>query len=348
MRKSIWIICIVILVICAWLLLHHNTKQEPNTASIGRAMPTNQPAAELVNQFKQSKVPAKSQTPQESIAGTVPPRPAGGIELSNWLTEQMQADWQKPIVFYGKVVDENSNRVAGASIRFQWVDMSDNITSNIASTQSDGEGLFSFQGKRGRSLDVSVDKDGYYNSKNNKTGFLYSLGPDIYSPDPQNPIVFKLHKKGKGESLITSSFPTGIGEIAQLHHDGSPVELDLIKGVQAPAGGGQLKLEFWRAITNRNANVFDWKCQLTVSGGGLAETPEEFAFQAPENGYKPSLVIDMSVTNQPWMGEVRSRYYMQLPDGKYGRFDFYFSPFNGTFTVQSAINPTGTRNLEPK
>ena len=154
-------------------------------------------------------------------------------------------------------------------------------------------------------------------------------------------------RKGKGESLIVTDYP-GFAHIAQLHHDGTPVELDLLKGVQVPAGNGQLKLEFWRDISNQNANVFDWKLQLTVSGGGIAETPEEFAFQAPESGYQPSIVIDMSTTNQNWQGEVRNKYYIQLPDGKYGRIDFYLLTYNGAFTVQSAINPSGSRNLEPQ
>jgi hypothetical protein len=54
----------------------------------------------------------------------------------------------------------------------------------------------------------------------------------------------------------------------------------------------------------------------------------------------------MPATNQNWQGEVRSTYYIQLPDGKYGWIDFYLLPRNGVFEVQSAINPTGSLNLE--
>jgi hypothetical protein len=96
------------------------------------------------------------------------------------------------------------------------------------------------------------------------------------------------------------------------------------------------------------AQPFNWKLQLSVLNGGLVETDEEFAFQAPQNGYQPSIVIDMPATNQNWLGEIRSKYYVQLPDGKYGRIDFYLLPYNGVFKVQSAINPDGSRNLEPK
>ena len=162
-----------------------------------------------------------------------------------------------------------------------------------------------------------------------------------------NPVVFHLWKKGKGESLIGGSFPPGM-KIVQLHHDGTPVELDLLNGTQVPPGNGQFKLEFWRDISNRKANVFDWKLQLSMLGGGLVPTDEEFAFQAPESGYQPSIVIDMPATNQNWIGTLRTKYYVQLPDGKYGRIDFYLLPYNGVFTISSSINPTGSRNLEPK
>ena len=97
-----------------------------------------------------------------------------------------------------------------------------------------------------------------------------------------------------------------------------------------------------------NIQPFNWKLQLSALGGGLVETDEEFDFQAPESGYQPSIVIDMPATNQNWQGEVRSKYYIQLPDGKYGRIDFYLLPRNGVFTVQTVINPTGSRNLEPQ
>jgi len=162
-------------------------------------------------------------------------------------------------------------------------------------------------------------------------------------------VVFHLLKKQQGEHLIEKDFPPGIGQIWQLHHDGTPIELDLINGSQNVAGNGQLKLEFWRDISNLNKQPFDWKLQLSMlGGGGLVPTDKEFAFQAPETGYQPSIIIDMPATNQVWLGELRTKYYLQLPNGNYGRIDFYLLPRNGVFTVHSAINPSGSRNLEPR
>ena len=138
-----------------------------------------------------------------------------------------------------------------------------------------------------------------------------------------NPVVFHLRKKGLGAELIQKDFPPGMGQYWQLHHDGTPIELDLLSGSQTVAGNGQLKLELWRDVSNMKRQPFDWKLQLSIPNGGLIETNEELAFQAPKSGYQPSIVIDMPATNQNWQAEIRNKYYIQLPDGNYGRIDFY-------------------------
>ena len=344
MRPRILIFCGLVLAVCVWFLLRRAPEPPKTEAPEVQAPLTNQP---LANQ--PASPPAKVAAAQNPTSGPPPAFAAdavrrGSPEGIKEVQQRALADWQRPIEFYGRVVDENTNPVAGASITFGWSELPTQEAARKTTTMSGANGLFSLHGERGPALDVWVGKEGYYASHRGQWGFSYLNG---FLSDPMNPVVFVLRKKGKGESLITSSFPTGMGQIAQLHHDGTPVELDLFNGTQVPSGSGQLKLEFWRAITNQNANIFDWKCQLTVPSGGLVETPEEFAFQAPEGGYQSPVVIDMLATNENWRGEIRSKYYLQLPDGKYGRIDFYFLPYNGAFTVQSAINPTGSRNLEP-
>jgi hypothetical protein len=342
MKKRIWIPLVVVLAVC--LLLLFRTKQPQPSA-------TPQPSEALTNQPSNPE-PAKaaenrpvSNTARTTVVPPVVVATATHVPSSNGEAAAILAAWQAPIEFYGKVVDENSNAIAGVNIHFNWSELPAENGERTADAQSDSEGLFTLNGKRGASLTVSFSKQGYYSSGRGEQTFSYAL-PKAISPDPLNPVIFKLRKKGNGESLIKTDFPPGT-QIAQLHHDGTPVELDLLKGAQVPAGSGQLKLEFWRDLSNGNANIFDWKLQLSVLGGGLIGTDEEFAFQAPESGYQSPIVIDMPATNQNWQGEVRSKYYIQLPDGKYGRIDFYLLSDNGVFTVQSVINPTGSRNLEP-
>ena len=338
MKTRIFLFCAVILAVCLWLVLHRAAPTKSSPMETQTPL-TNQQSA---IQSAQLETPAQPQSTSVPNAGEIPPRPPL-TGISN-LQQQILADWQRPIEFYGKVVDENTNPVAGAKVVFKWAETPSKEGNRTANTESDSEGLFSLRGQHGPSLEIWVSKDVYYASHRGQKGVSYLHGD--FSPDPLNPVIFLLRKKGVGESLVGSDFP-GFVHIAQLHHDGTPVELDLYKGTQVSAGNDQLKLEFWRDISNMSKQPFDWKLQISAPGGGLIATDEEFAFLAPESGYQPSVVIDMPATNQVWQGELRTKYYIQLPGGKYGRIDFYLLPYNGVFTVQSAINPTGSRNLEP-
>ena len=117
----------------------------------------------------------------------------------------MQADWQKPIEFYGRVLDENSNGVAGANIWFHWADMSEDVNANTSTTQSDVEGLFSLHGKLGRSLHVWVSKEGYYASHGGVESFLYSSGL-YYSPDPDESGCFQPAGEREGRIVDQNGF----------------------------------------------------------------------------------------------------------------------------------------------
>jgi hypothetical protein len=346
MKHRIWILCVVILVVCLVSLLHKVT-QHQKTDLVGPDV-TN---ADQTGQTESPKTGQSADAPNTSNVATVSPKvtsPGPHPENANDGNPQILKLWQSPIEFYGKVVDENSNAVAGAKIRFQWVEAPRREGNRTSNTESDEKGLFSLHDARGPSLGVSVSKEGYYTSRRGNDSFSYgSLANEPFSPDPLNPVIFSLKGKGIQESLIKTDFPVGIGQIAQLRHDGTPVEIDLLNGVKVSGGNSGLRLEFWRDISDKKANVFDWKLQLSIANGGLIPTDEEFAFQAPENGYQPAIVINMPATNQPWLGESRSRYYLRLPDGKYGRIDVYLLPYNGVFSVQSAVNPSGSRNLEP-
>jgi uncharacterized repeat protein (TIGR03803 family) len=269
--------------------------------------------------------------------------------ISNRVDPLLMDLMQAPIDFYGKVVDENSNVVALAKVAFRWMDLTARGLENTSAGGSDAMGLFSLAGKQGASLTVSVSKDGYYATRNSQQTFRYSKmeGNLRIVPDARHPVIFELRKQGKGEHLIVTSIPPGIGQIFQLWHDGTPIEIDLLNGTKAAPGSGQLKLEFWRDISEKNIQPFDWKLILSVPGGGIRQTEEEFAFMAPSSGYQSSLIIDMPKTNKSWQAEIRSKYYVQLPGGKYGRIDFYLMPYNGAFTINSVINSSGSRNLEP-
>ena len=258
----------------------------------------------------------------------------------------------KPIFFYGKVLDEKGQPVAGAKIHFQWKGFI-KIGPSTEDAVSDSTGKFVLRNKSGQELYVSVVAAGYYEMKQNRDKTHYSYASsfqEIFKPDPTTPVVYNFQKKGQGADLTVIDYPPGMGQRFQLRSDGTSLEVDLLKGEKAADGHGNIKLQFWRASSDKNARTFDWKLQLSVPGEGLVGTAEEFAFQAPENGYLNPAVINMPSTNEPWQGqgEIRTNYYIHLADGKYGRIDLELMPYNGIYRIHSTINASGSRNLEPK
>lgn len=344
MRTRIWLLGAVVLVICILLVMFRTAKQEqsaPRELAISVTNQPNQPARP-----EQPKAAENRQTrARTSNTGTVFPRPSGGIELSNEIRRQMHEDWYKPIEFYGKVVDENSNAVAQASIQFQWADMTENVAANTSTTKSDAEGLFSLHGKLGRSLEVTVSKEGYYASHGGYRGFLYSLGNDIYSPDPQNPVIFNLHKKGHGQGveLITSENGIRLKVDVRIPKDNTPVRVDLLQ--KQASASGQLEISQikppWQAATN-------WSFRMSIPDGGFVENQDEFQFEAPETNYEPVIEYRFQKGETNWTSHVTKQFYIAFGQPrKYGWLRIESNLAQETVFLTYAINPDGSRNLEP-
>jgi hypothetical protein len=247
-----------------------------------------------------------------------------------------------PIDFYGKVVDENSNAIAGVSVRFHWASLPENDTTSTSTTESDSDGLFSLQGKRGASLTVWISREGYYASHGGQWGFPYAMANDVHSSDPQNPVVFKLRTKSARVSL------TALKQNYSIPRDGTPFGIDLTTGKTTSGGGGDLVVQCWTEDEGKPPGVkYDWHCRVTPSGG-LVATDEEFPFTAPEEGYAPYLEIQMPADRPDWKNDIDLKFFYRLADGRHGRMTFSMIAGGQHFCmVDSALNSSGSRNLEP-
>lgn len=247
-----------------------------------------------------------------------------------------------PIDFYGKVVDENSNAVVGATVKFHWASLNQSDTNSTWATQSDADGLFSLHGKQGASLTVWISKEGYYASQGGQRGVVYAMANNVYSPDPQNPVLFNLRKRSAGASLIT------LKRNYLVPRDGTPLRLDLMTGDTRTAGGADLIAQCWTEDEGKPSGArYNWRCRI-VASGGLMITDEEFPFTAPENGYAPFFEIQMPADRPDWKNDVDLKFFYRLADGRYGRMTFSMIAGGQHFCmVDSFLNPAGSRNLEP-
>jgi hypothetical protein len=342
MRSRIFIFCGLVLGVCLWILLHRAPGPKPKAGA-------SEVPAPQTNQFMASQsAPSAKATPMQNPAPSQPP-PAiaaeavrrGSPEGIKEMQQRALADWQRPIEFYGKVVDENTNPVTGASITFGWSESPTEEAARRATTTSDANGLFSLHGEHGPALDVWVAKEGYYASHGGQRGFSYLNG---FSSDPMNPVIFLLRKKGTGENLI------GVKQNYRVARDGTPLGINLTTGEAVTGGSGDFVVQCWTDDQGKPSGAkYDWRCLITIPSGGVVPTDEEFPFLAPENGYAPTNEIAMPTDSTNWTSDVDLKFYYRLADGRYGRMTFSMIAGGQHFCmIDSVLNPSGSRNLEPQ
>ncbi len=107
--------------------------------------------------------------------------------------EEVLQKYIVPITFYGKVIDENGNPVTGAKATFSASDISETGNTRYE-VSSKSDGWFSLDGIKGGGILVRVEKEGCYSSMGGQY-FDYNRESASHVPDPNNPVIFHLHKK---------------------------------------------------------------------------------------------------------------------------------------------------------
>ena len=292
---------------------------------------------------------------QNSQATALPPAAPSDLTLESnpaaWIEKrrkQMDEDrqkglseWRTPIEFYGKVVDERANPVAGAQIDFECNDLSPKGTS-FYHTQSAADGLFSIRDINGKLLAVKVSKQGFYAYQPFGAVFYYAGQNQNFVPSEDNPVIFRLKKKGVAEALVA------LDKNFQISISGKPLEIDLRTGKIGPIGQAKVIMEFVKqAPVKTDERIYDWSFKITVPNGGLFLVADAFDFNAPEVGYVSSDFIEMkSSAAGNWQNRMQRQYFLKLPDGVFARIVLDLMAYNGSLKIKAFVNPSGSRNLE--
>jgi hypothetical protein len=292
-----------------------------------------------------SNAPPISENSQHNASTTANQTTQQKTDSLNNAVEDWSAKIHGAIEFYGKVVDENNQPVENANIKFIWSQFSPldeaTPTTNVL---SDPNGLFLLQGVIGAKLNIIVTKPGYYYVRSlNKDYFTYSSLPGTipFQPDFNNPILFHLRKKGEGAELITASLNVAIPR------DGGWVGIDLL--TRKPDDKGQLKFNQTKPPYETWKKATEWSFHLTISDGGFAPLTDELSFVAPESGYMPELGFDFKKDKPTWEKGIKTNLYFVFGNPpRYGKLTVETDISWDGAHVSYAINPTGSRNLEPK
>jgi hypothetical protein len=338
-KRIFSILAFLIGILVIWFFVWNRKTSQPNPPQIVSVQDQGAAHYDGQNLTQTQNVHQASTQPQNTPTTISNDKPHS---IQEWLERQYNIS----ISFYGKVVDENEVPVSNASIEFEWANAKGEGLH--ASITSDNLGLFSLTGVKGKGIAVNLFKEGYYTSKQlNQKYFRYSddFGRRTFSPDTTNPIVFHLRKKGQGEALIHNL------QLFGFRTNGPVQYLDLVQGKNSLTPPGDLVVQFTRGERNTDGK-YDWSAIISVPEGGIFETDEEFMFFAPEDGYQQSIEIRQSANESDWVSQAKKRFYIKSRSGNiYGRAEATIIPRYqdaAAIDLDYYINPSGSRNLEPK
>jgi hypothetical protein len=345
-RRGIFTVAALTLTIVGvWFWLLHQRSLRQSVQS-GEAE-TNQPS--LSDKNMRQRPTAKATGPKPSNPTVQAPDSVVENRISERAAElgNGYAEWRTPIEFYGKVVDDNTNPVAGAGVHFIWTDLSNEGTST-KDVMSDEQGRFVLSNSKGKNLIVQVSKKGYYSYEPFGAAFNYAGENQNFSPDSANPVIFRLKKKGVAEPLIHIQSALGGAKGFRLPKDGTPVEISLTSG-KVVQSGGDLRVQCWTHNQGKTPGEhYDWKCHISIPDGGLVLSSNEVDFLAPSEGYKTGDVIEMrSEGGNDWSSHAKRLYFLKLANGHYARINFeVVAGGDHFFQLESFLNPSGSRTLE--
>lgn len=340
-KKNIPLFALVIAAACLFFWPRKRNKDLPS-------MPDTTSASEATNQVFAASTNSQTGAAAENPAShkindrNKPEEIERSIEAKN-----------SPIVFYGKIVDQDNRPVLGAKVTIgirQWyvrsiatIDVGARFIT--VETESGGDGRFVIHGAKGDGFGVGIVKDGYQLSPKAPTGF----GPTAGSVD--NPVIIKMWKKGASAQLVSQDKDT------RIPYDGTPVVFDLLTGQKHTdvSAAGDLRITLTRNplnIPSGYRSSFAWHATIEAIGGGLNWADDEFVFLAPESGYQQRIQINMPANATNWANVYSISFYAKTRNGSvYSRVNCQFrldstKPQTG-FTFSSTANPNGSRNLQP-
>lgn len=260
------------------------------------------------------------------------------------------------IDFWGLVVDQDDKPLQGVEIAMhvrQWK-LGFGLDANFPkfTRQTDAHGQFSLLDTSGDGLTIDeVRAPGYRwspEAQNGARSFAYYGSPLIFTPDARNPVVIRLWK-AKGAAAIV--YHDRIRD-ARLPVDGTHIRVDLMTGKKVEQGG-HLELQLVRDpkdVWGNKRNGFSWRTEISVPGGGLQWREDVFGYEAPADGYVPTLVMGQEANDPAWKSRIQGQFYFRTAEGYYGRIEFQQNtdsqPPPCGFYMTCYLNPSGSRNLE--
>lgn len=334
-RPLLLVIVVLVLLLLSWLL---RARRAP---SIGEATPA---------QEATSQESADTTTP---ASPSVPPTPASTPDKGEFFRDIAQKS-NRPIQFYGKVIDQDENPIPDVKVTLgiRTTKLIAGLTGDAFDypvVTTDAQGRFTITDAKGALLTVkALEKEGYEPSikKINQAYWYWRDPSQVFTPNPDAPEVFRMWRKEGAEYLVVK------GVSKRIPYDGTATSFDLLTGKATASGDLRITLLRDPQQIKRGQRNYEWTAIIEVPQGGLILSEDEQMFRAPEQGYQPKLGIHVAANSPGWSDMKDIAVYLKLRDGKYyGRATLSLmvgsdNPEGTPFNMRSAVNPSGSRNLE--
>lgn len=275
--------------------------------------------------------------------------------------------------FFGRVVDDQHRPVAGAKVTLHlrhfdllnFLGMWSSIDEIVLIT--DHNGTFLIRNKKGYDLIFhNIEKKGYDNRDvrmGHTGGFVYHPNPAYsFHPDPNNPVLFRLRKKG--EEALVMKYSTGHRFRTGDEHFGAPVGFDAVLGrdirpteMTRPRNQDFPYVSDLKIKATSNPTTGSWT--LVFSSGqpsGGIQARDELLYVAPASGYQEECTFTVDpakrTKNPKLLFEEKWLYLRSRNPGIYSRVhigEIEVGRANAKeigFGVSFVTNPYGDRNLE--
>lgn len=249
-------------------------------------------------------------------------------------------DWKMPIEFYGKVVDEYEQPIVGASAVLTWTISQETPWKSIL---TDHEGRFQIANVLGKILSVRIYHTNYYGGMNSYGSYEYAdfSQNDFHTPDSNNPVIFRLKKKGPREPMYRWDY------CSDIQTNGRPIWFDVAR--RRVGETGDFGVAYKRQAPERGPDTDFTVTFIAAPGAGLLLSEEEFMFEAPIEGYRNLYSFEEKGLEPGSKNLIKSTYYLRTTKGHYAKVNAEVAQYNspgGQVNLSIYHNPSGSRNLE--
>jgi hypothetical protein len=332
------VIALLVVVICLVLFVWH-PHQAIQTTKNNQVVAANE---NKTNILRTSEEPASSSS-REAFTNMVQDEMARMKRLNRDSDREITM-WQAPLVFYGKIVNESNQPIAGVQVAFNASAM-DGFRKEIQNTGvvfTDERGIFVIDNVNGIGAMLELSHSNYYSYPDNINSFDKRgvTSGDSLPSNEYRARLFRMHSKGHPVALIHRV--DGIN----VPLDGVPKSLDL-RGSDYNQKIGQLVVEATGTPPpHYSQQPFDWDAKISVPNGGFVECTNQFDFVAPNIGYQPTIEYSFPKETPGWVDTVSKNYFVKLPSG-YARLNIYIGAKRPLFfSIEYDYNPDGSANLE--